>query len=105
MDQQFKKQTEELLKIGRAADKVDKELADFMEALIKHPAWLAYQKQLDTRIQAHSDVVLGPAGSVDGAMTLEHIKGTMRGLLIARELPSVIIAAMKTASPVLDGEE
>ncbi len=39
-----------------------------------------------------ADEVLRPARSVDGMVTLEYVKGTMSGLVIARDIPSVTIA-------------
>jgi hypothetical protein len=49
---------------------------------------------------------MGPAGSVDGAIALEWVKGAMSGLIMARDIPSVTIAAMSTTGPAPeDGED
>ena len=105
MDQSFREQIIELHKIARVADKDDKELAEILEGLVKHPGWVAYQTLLGRRIQMFADTVMAPAGSNDGAIALEWVKGAMSGLLIARNLPSVIIDAMKPKAPATDGDD
>lgn len=104
MDKEFQERTAELLESARKADKIDKERIQFFEAMVKSPGWPIYLELLNLRIQAFADAVLAPAGSVDGAVALEYVKGTMSGLVIARDLPSVIITAMKTSVPATDGD-
>lgn len=105
MDQSFKETLEELQKQGRAADKADKERAELFRALTKHPGWASYQELLNSRIQLFADRVMAPSGSVDGAIALEWVKGAMSGVILARDLPSVTIAAIEAAVPATDGEE
>lgn len=97
-----KKTIEELVKQGRAADRVDKERAELMQALVASSGWKVYSELLASRIQVFGDAVLMPATSIDQCIGLEGIKGAMRGLLIARDLPSVIIEAMKELQPKSD---
>jgi hypothetical protein len=104
-DRQFSEQIEDLLKTGRFADKIDKERAEAFETLIRTPGWALYIDLISTFIQARADEVLAPAGSVEGAIRLEYIKGAMSGLIMARDLPSTIIAAMKPAVPATDGDD
>lgn len=94
VDQLINPNTSELLKEAKEANKVDRERGETYESLLKHPGWALYIGQLDARIQQLADEVLKPAGSVDRAIALEHQKGAMCGLIIARDLPSVTIAAM-----------
>lgn len=105
VDLNFKSQISDLLKEARAADKIDTERAEKFQGLLAHPGWSIYQDLLNARIQLFADAVMGPAGSVDGAIALEWIKGAMSGVILARDLPSVTIAAMQTAVPATDGED
>lgn len=98
------KLTEELLKIGREADKIDKERADTFEGLMKHPGWKLFTDLLDIRIAGLGESMLEPSNSVDGMVALEYVKGTMRGLLLARNLPQLTIQAMTPPKPA-DGDE
>lgn len=95
---------DELQKVSREARKIDRERADLFTVLLRHPAWLAYVELLDSQIQARADIVLAPSGSVDGAIVQEYVKGAMSGLILARDLPSTIIADMKSATSSGDTE-
>jgi len=90
---------EELLREARAATRIDKERAEVLEAFVKTPGWKLYEELLENRIQSLGSEVLEPAGSLDGAIALEHVKGTLKGLILARDLPSVILGATKDFSP------
>lgn len=105
MDQSFKERFEELQRQGKSADILDKERAEQFQALVNHPGWKIYQELLNFRIQNYADAVMAPAGGVDGAIALEWVKGAMSGVILARDLPSVTINAMKAAVPATDGEE
>jgi hypothetical protein len=85
----------ELLKNARAADKIDRERGELMQALVQTPAWRAYNELLGFRIQNFADSVLAPSGSINGMVAQEYLKGAMSGLIIARDLPTIIIAAMR----------
>jgi hypothetical protein len=87
--------TEELKKQARDADKEDRELATVLQVLIATDGWKAYVRVLERRMQSQADKILGPSKSVDGCIALEYEKGALSGLVIARDLPSVIIAATK----------
>lgn len=96
---------ESLLKEGRRADVEDKEFAEAMQGLMKAPGWPLYEAKLTQMIEARGEQIMSPAGSVDGAIALEHVKGTMMGLLLARNLPAVTIAAMKNLTPAKDNDD
>lgn len=100
-----KTQTDELYKQARVADKIDRERAELFQALLNHPGWSVYRALLDSRIQSFADAVMAPSGSVDGAIALEWVKGAMSGVILARDLPSVTIAAMNVAGPAPDDGE
>lgn len=93
-DSELNHQIAELLKNARAADGIDRERAELFGKMIKTPAWLEYVALLESRLQGFADEVLRPSGSVDAMIGLEYVKGAMSGLVIARDLPSVTIAAM-----------
>jgi hypothetical protein len=95
---QHSKLFEELTKTSRAARKIDRERAELFAVLLRHPAWLLYIELLEAQIQARADIILTPAGSIEGAIVLEYVKGAMSGLILARDMPSTIIADMKSAS-------
>src|SRR5690348_9099262 len=75
--QSFEDEVQELLKTSKAADREDRERAEVLQALIKHPGWDVYAHLLQVFVQSRSNQVLGPAGSVNGAVALEYVKGTM----------------------------
>jgi len=93
---------EDLKKLGKKADKEDRERSELFAVMIKSPAWGAYMELLNVKIQGYGSELLSPAGSVDGAMAQEYIKGAMYGMMMARDLPAGIIQAMKDLGP---GEE
>lgn len=99
-----KTQIEELHRNAKLANRIDNERVEAFTALLKHPGWEVYQELLNAKIQAYSDALMSPAGSVDGAVALEWVKGAMSGVILARDLPSVTIAAMTGPAPD-DGEE
>jgi hypothetical protein len=86
---------EEILKQSKLLDRTDKDRATSMEGLLAHPAWKVYVELLQTLIEARGMEILVPAGSVDGAFAQEHVKGAMCGLILARDMPSVIVSQMK----------
>lgn len=97
---------DDLRKQARTANKQDRELAEFMQILIKSPGWPAYQELIHKRIDSLGMEVLEPAAGLDRAIALEYQKGTMRGLIMARDLPNVTIAAMKDLTvPATENED
>lgn len=102
----FGKVPDQLAKDSRAADRVDRERAELFEALVKTPGWKVYTDLLNQKIEDLGSVILGPAGSVDGAIGLEYQKGTMRGLIIAKDLPHLtILGAKQISAPDIGDEE
>lgn len=85
------KQYDELLRASREALVKDRQRADAFASLLKHPGWKLYVELLGSLIQDRGSLILAPAGSVDGAVFLEHVKGTMNGLILARDLLPAII--------------
>ena len=86
---------EQLLKDARSADRIDRERAELFGGMVRSAAWQEYIALLEAKIQAFADVILAPSGSVDALVGLEYVKGAMSGLILARDLPSVTIAAME----------
>lgn len=102
MDQRI----ENLLREAKRADRIDRERIELFEAMIRTPAWQAYVEILEAKLQLFADQVLAPASSVDGMVALEYIKGAMSGLVIARDITSVTIAAKQDIRPrVLEDDE
>ena len=86
---------EELLKNARAADRIDRERERDIGALVRSPGWHEYTALLEAKLQMLADAILAPAQSMDALIGLEYVKGAMSGLIMARDLPSVTIAAME----------
>lgn len=84
----------ELLKDARSADRVDRERAELFGAMIRTAAWQEYIAILEAKLQGMADEILRPSQSVDAMVGMEYVKGAMSGLILARDLPSVIIGAM-----------
>jgi hypothetical protein len=84
---------DELLKQARRADKIDRERIEVFEMLVKTRGWQTFVEILDAKIQLFADQVMSPAGTRDGLVALEYVKGAMSGLIMARDIPSVTIAA------------
>ena len=102
MDQRI----EDLLRDARKADKIDRERIELFEGLVKSPGWAAYVEILNAKIQMCADQVLAPSKSVDGMVTLEYVKGAMSGLIMARDITSITIAAKPDIrQPVKEDED
>jgi len=93
-----KRQHEELLKTSREAMAQDRKRRDAFEGLLKHPGWKEFQELLNLMIGERSAELLSPAGSVDKMIALEFVKGTMNGLILARDLPKIIIDNVPAAT-------
>lgn len=89
---------EELIKNARAANKVDRDRKELFEGMVKSKAWQAYVELLNAKLQMLSDELLSPAGSVDRLISQEYVKGAMSGVVIARDIPAVTIAAIAEIS-------
>lgn len=105
MDDAFKAQLEDLKKVARRADKEDRERAEAFVAMEKMEGWPLYISLLNIRLQALSERLLAPSGSIDGVLTSEFIKGAMYGLVLARDLPSITIESMRQISASTDEED
>ena len=101
-------QAEELMKQQRAADKEDRERGEAFKSLVKHPGWAMFTGLINSRIQASAELLMEPVEKLipEGTNT-EYLKGTMRGLIMARDLPSATIAGMEqlTSDPAQGDEE
>ncbi len=94
----------ELKKVGIEADRLDRKRAELLNGLIKHPGWNVYKELLIALIDYRGLSVIATSRSIDGMVALEYEKGAMSGLILARDLPSVIVNAMNTSEAPSDGE-
>lgn len=86
---------EELLKASRKARREDIELGEAMERLLASKDFQVYlSKVIGSRLESYGQVLLEPAGGRDGLVRGEFVKGAMFAFCLARDLPSVIVAAM-----------
>lgn len=82
-----------LVKESKEALREDRARKDAFEGMVKTPGWKMFQQLLNKMIEDRGMVILAPAGTSDAAVALEFVKGSMNGLLLARDLPSLIIDA------------
>ena len=99
------KQWEQLLKDSRTYERVDRERKEVFEGLILHPGWKLYVELLSNIIESTGADLLAPSGSIEGVLIAEHLKGSMSGLIRARDLPSVMIAHMEAVNPSANLED
>lgn len=90
-----KARVEELQKDARAANKEDKHRAELFEALVKSEGWKLYSKLLNEKIEAIGADFIQPSAGIEGVLKSEFQKGSMFAFLLCRDLPSVIVSAMK----------
>lgn len=101
MDQRIK----QLLDDARKALREDREKIELLEILVKHPGWEVYLGILRAKLQMFSEQILAPAGSQDGLVVQEYVKGTMCGLIIARDIAAVTIAGKDQLKQPVGEEE
>lgn len=95
----------ELEKKFREQLRRDRKIKEAFEVLARNESFQVYLGVLNSMVETRGMDVIAPAGSVDGAIALEYVKGTMNGLILARDLPSVTIASMKDAVVTANDEE
>lgn len=80
-------------------DRAEIKTAEAMEDMLRLEGWKFYQKVLDVHLNQQRLLAEGaPLDHEDGnkySLRMERIKGTIIGLRLALELPSVMIAAGK----------
>lgn len=87
---------EELKKQAIVADKEDRERGEILQSFVKHPGWALFLALVEKNMQAAADMLMQPEQTLErDGMNSEYLKGTMRGLIIARDIPSATIAGMK----------
>lgn len=99
------KRQEELIKASKDALRIDRARKEAFESLVKHPGWKLYQELLNTMANDRGMILLSPAGSMDAAVAMEFIKGSMNGLILARDLPMLVISDVPTKPAEGDDDE
>lgn len=89
---------DELIRQAREADREDKKLSEALALLVRHSSFPALQNLLNKRLQTLSEEMLAPANSVDRLIAQEYIKGAMFGLILARDLPVIIVDSLATTA-------
>lgn len=89
----------DLIKAARAAVQQDREQADALAMLVKHPAWPVYEALLDGLLAKRGALLMEPLppNELNAVERAEHNKGTMYGIAFVRDLPRVILAAADEA--------
>ncbi len=88
----FRRLSEEQAKAARQADAVDKEFAEAMRALLKVPSFQTYRTKLLSLVTKRGEDLLESVKGIDGVLIQEFEKGTMRGLLLAANLPEAMLS-------------
>jgi len=93
-----------LVRDARKADREDTERAEQFVQMLKSEAWALYRALLEQKIQECSDLLMTPAGSQDGLVKLAESAAMMRGLIVAKDLPNLIIATAPRTSAEEDDD-
>jgi hypothetical protein len=101
----YRRLSDEQAKASRQADAVDKEFADEMRSLVKVSAFQAYRAKLLALVSQIGESRLEPAAGIEGVLVQEFEKGTMRGLLLAANLPDVMLQQWKKSAGTREDEE
>lgn len=84
----------------------DRQRAKIFEDMTAHAGWKLYITLLNSHISAcGEELVSSNERSVDDLVALQRVKGTMKGLIFARDLVESTIAANKDAKPASTSEE
>ena len=81
-----------------AADREDLRRARIFEEWLDSEGWQIYSSLLDSKVQEHGDLLTIPEQQLRAAAmptNSEFIKGTLYGLLLARDYPSTIIRTVR----------
>lgn len=95
---------EELLRLSREQGRQDRELLSLFETLPRNAAFQAYIGLLNTLLGSKTGEVIAASGGVDGVIRAEYVKGSMFGMILARDLVPTIIAQMKQGQ-LAEGDE
>lgn len=90
-----KERIEELKKEARVANREDKHRAEVFEAFVKSEGWKLYHEWLVKKIESLGSELIQPSAGIEGVLRSEFQKGSMYAFLLCRDLPSVIVSAMK----------
>lgn len=96
---------DDFLKESKKNAAVDRRRAEIWEVMLKTAAFQEYLAVLNVIIESLGAQLLTAAKSVDDCIVAEGTKGTMRGLILARDLPSISIAQHKASVPATEDEE
>lgn len=91
LNSQPTKTLEEIAREQRREAARDAETVELFGILVKHPGFKRFQEVIDRMLKARGEFLLEPIPSLDAIPASEHQKGTMYGLALARDLPSVTI--------------
>lgn len=105
MDNELKERLNELVAASRKADAEDCALVESLEIVVRHTHYQALLELYNKRIQGLSEELMAPAGSVDGMVALEFVKGAMFGLILARDLPHIIVESFRATATKENDDE
>lgn len=74
-------------------------LVDAMKELLRFEPFKVYTEALNRMIGYRSEELMEPLAGFDAALRQEWVKGAMNGLILARDLPSITLAAMRDTIP------
>lgn len=84
--------TDEQLKAAKAAQKKDDELKEACQALRNYEPWKVYRAHLNRIVEQNASNLMQPLQSMDAVLLEQYIKGTMNGLILARDHVDVILS-------------
>lgn len=95
MDPVRQRQTDDLKKNAARMNAEDVKRARAFEAMCNTEGWKMYMELLNSHINDRASKLFQPTANSLESLAVEHNKGALFGLIQARDLPSVSIAAMK----------
>lgn len=93
----------ELLEEARKALRADREKADVLDGLVKHPGWPVFAQLINDLAQSKGSDFFRAIGPNE-ALSQEFNKGTINGLLMTLTLPHLIIQHMTSVKQPDDGD-
>jgi hypothetical protein len=91
--EQDTKTAEEIARRDKEQARFDRERVELWEEMVRTQAWKLYSDTLGRMIEEKASGLLSPLGEAGNAAAVqEYEKGTVRGMLLARNLPELTIA-------------
>lgn len=104
------KPDDEVLKEARRLAERDKERADILGLLLKHPGWAVFEEMCNEQLTERGKLLMEPlpANELNAVERAEHNKGAMYGIAFMKDLPRVtcmVAQEARKSDPATDEED